>query len=95
MDSLIRLQFAAGCRLFLPASPVEQCVCEIVVFVRSFTSFQGFLLFSCHLSRALTEVIGTVEPLNSGNVGDKSFVHCSEVVPPSDVETYGQYIGRG
>ena len=37
----------------------------------------------------------TVEPSNNGHIGDKSFVHCSEVVPSSEVEMYGQYIGRG
>ena len=37
----------------------------------------------------------TVEPLNNGHVGDEHFVHCSEVVPSSEVEMYGQYIGRG
>ena len=30
------------------------------------------------------------EPLNNGHVGDKYFVHCSEVVPSSEVEMYGQ-----
>ena len=34
-------------------------------------------------------------PLNNGHIGDMSFVHCSEVVPSSEVEMYGQYIGRG
>ena len=37
----------------------------------------------------------TVEPPNNGHIGDKHFVHCSEVVPCSEVEMYGQYIGRG
>ena len=37
----------------------------------------------------------TVEPLNNGHVGDEHFVHCSEVVPSSEVEMYGQYKGRG
>ena len=32
----------------------------------------------------------TVEPLNNGHVGDEHFVHCSEVVPLSEVEMYGQ-----
>ena len=36
-----------------------------------------------------------VEPLNNGHIGDEHFVHCSEVVPLSEVEMYGQYIGRG
>ena len=35
-----------------------------------------------------------MEPPN-GDVGDKHFVHCSEVVPCLEVEMYGQYIGRG
>ena len=33
-----------------------------------------------------------MEPLH---VGDEHYVHCSEVVPSSEVEMYGQYIGRG
>ena len=37
----------------------------------------------------------TVEPPNNGHVWDEHFVHCSEVVPSSEVEMYGQYIGRG
>ena len=37
----------------------------------------------------------TVEPPNNGHIGDEHFVHCSEVVPYSEVEMYGQYIGRG
>ena len=28
------------------------------------------------------------------HIGDKHFVHCSEVVPCSEVEMYGQYIYR-
>ena len=28
---------------------------------------------------------------NSGQVGDKHFVHCSEIVPSSEVEMYGQH----
>ena len=32
----------------------------------------------------------TVEPPNSGHGGDEHFVHCSEVVPSSEVEMYGQ-----
>ena len=32
----------------------------------------------------------TVEPLNNGHIGDDHFVHCSEVVPSSEVEMYGQ-----
>ena len=32
----------------------------------------------------------TVEPLNNGHGGDEHFVHCSEVVPSSEVEMYGQ-----
>ena len=31
----------------------------------------------------------TVEPLNNGHVGEECFVHCSEVVPSSEVEMYG------
>ena len=37
----------------------------------------------------------TVEPPNNGHVGDEHFVHCSDVVPSSEVEMYGQYVGRG
>ena len=36
-----------------------------------------------------------MEPLNNGHVGDEHFVHGSEVVLSSEVEMYGQYIGRG
>ena len=36
-----------------------------------------------------------MEPPNNGHVGDEYFVHWSEVVPSSEVEMYGQYIGRG
>ena len=32
----------------------------------------------------------TVEPPNNGHVGDEHFVHCSEVVPSSEVEMYGR-----
>ena len=31
-----------------------------------------------------------VEPPNKGHVGDEHFVHCSEVVPSSEVEMYGR-----
>ena len=37
----------------------------------------------------------TVEPLNNGHCGDKHFVHCSEVVPLSEVEMYGQLMAGG
>ena len=38
----------------------------------------------------------TVGPPNNGQVGDDHSVHCSEVVPYSEVEMYGQYyIDRG
>ena len=33
-----------------------------------------------------------MEPLNNGHVGDK---HCSEVVPSSEVEMYGQLMAGG
>ena len=36
-----------------------------------------------------------MEPPNNGQIGDEHFVHCLEVVPSSEVEMYGQYIGRG
>ena len=41
------------------------------------------------------QVTITVEPPNNRHVGDEHFVHCSEVVRFSEVEMYGQYIGRG
>ena len=41
------------------------------------------------------DVDTTVEPQNNGHIGDKHFVHCSEVVPSSEVEMYGQYRSRG
>ena len=31
----------------------------------------------------------TVEPPNNGRFGGEHFVHCSEVVPSSEVEMYG------
>ena len=31
-----------------------------------------------------------MEPLNNGHGGDEHFVYCSEVVPSSGVEMYGQ-----
>ena len=37
----------------------------------------------------------TVEPPNNGHVGDEHFVHCSEVVPSSEVEMYGQLMAGG
>ena len=39
--------------------------------------------------------IYTVEPPNNGHTVDEHLVHYSEVVPSSEVEMYGQYIGRG
>ena len=36
-----------------------------------------------------------VEPLNNGHGGDEHFVHCSEVVPSSEVEMYGQLMEGG
>ena len=35
-------------------------------------------------------IIQTVEPPNNGHIGDEHFVHCSDVVPSSEVEMYGQ-----
>ena len=47
---------------------------------------------SMHLRREISNClefryiyIYTVEPLNNGHIGDKHFVHCSEVVPSSEV----------
>ena len=37
----------------------------------------------------------TVEPPNNGHGGDEHFVHCSEVVPSSEVEMYGQLMAGG
>ena len=37
----------------------------------------------------------TVESLNNGHIGDEHFVHCSEVVPSSEVEMYGQLMEGG
>ena len=34
-----------------------------------------------------------MEPPNNGHIGDKHCVHCSEVVPSSEVEMYGQQAG--
>ena len=45
--------------------------------------------------KVLPGIYSTVEPPNNGHVGDEHFVHWSEVVPSSEVEMYGQYIGRG
>ena len=36
-----------------------------------------------------------MEPLNNGHIGDEQFVHCSEVVPSSEVQMYGQYRAGG
>ena len=36
-----------------------------------------------------------MEPLNNGHGGDEHFVHCSEVVPSSEVEMYGQLMAGG
>ena len=36
-----------------------------------------------------------MEPPNNGHVGDEHFVHCSEVVPSSEVEMYGQLMAGG
>ena len=44
---------------------------------------------------SVTPFICTVEPPNNEHVGVEHFVHWSEVVPSSEVEMYGQYIGRG
>ena len=41
-----------------------------------------------------TACMNTVEPLNNRHVGDEHFLHCSEVVPSSEVEMY-MYTGRG
>ena len=52
------------------------------------------VLYSSHLdARALGPI--TVEPLINGHIWDEHFVRCSEVVPSSEVEMCGQYIGRG
>ena len=46
-----------------------------------------------HIAQALQS--NTVEPLNNGHGGDEHFVHCSEVVPLSEVEMYGQLMEGG
>ena len=58
------------------------------------------LLFSSEKTRwrqflVFWRSVDTVEPPNNGHIGDEHFVHWSEVVTSSGVETYGQYIGRG
>ena len=37
----------------------------------------------------------TEEPPNNGQVGDKSFDHCSEVAHTSGVEMHGPYTSSG
>ena len=49
----------------------------------------------CNIPVSEIVELDAVEPLNNGHVGDEHFVHCSEVVPSSEIEMYGQYIGRG
>ena len=44
---------------------------------------------------ASKNIIIVMEPLNNGHVGDEHFVHCSEVVPSSEVEMYGQLMAGG
>ena len=53
--------------------------------------------FLSHLHPILTfpQLRNTVEPPNNGHVGDEHFVHCSEVVPSSEVEMYGQLMEGG
>ena len=46
-------------------------------------------------SHALIHHTCTVEPLNNGHGGDEHFVHCSEAVPSSEVEMYGQLRAGG
>ena len=41
------------------------------------------------------DIYYTVETLNNGHCGDEHFVHCSEVVPSSEVEMYGQLMAGG
>ena len=36
-----------------------------------------------------------MEPQNNGQVGDERFVHCSAVVPSSEVEMYGELYRQG
>ena len=38
-----------------------------------------------HVIQCSLESANTVEPPNNGHGGDKHFVHCSEVVPSSEV----------
>ena len=36
-----------------------------------------------------------MKPPNNGHGGDEHFVHCSDVVPSSEVEMYGQLMAGG
>ena len=51
--------------------------------------FRDFLMARNTISTYSTACVYTVEPPNNGHFGDEHFVHCSEVVPYSEVEMYG------
>ena len=57
------------------------------------------LLFTCDNNydnlTSGNKCVYTVEPLNNGHGGDEHFFHCSEVVPLSEVEMYGQLMAGG
>ena len=55
----------------------------------------GFLCRELILANiAVNAEMYRVEPLNDGHGGDEHFVHCSEVVPSSEVEMYGQLMAE-
>ena len=68
---------------------------EREILFETFCSEQSFKLSANTQFMPKLHIVYTVEPPNNGHVGDEHFVHCSEVVPSSEVEMYGQYIGRG
>ena len=47
------------------------------------------IINSNHYCLDILIVIATVEPLNDGHIGDEHYVHCSEIVPSSEVVMYG------
>ena len=64
------------------------CVC-VCVCMCVFTCRYYVYTYSNHCDNYYS-FLYTVEPLNNGHGGDDHFVHCSEVVPSSEVEMYGQ-----
>ena len=87
-DVLEALEFLATAFEFQVSVPVWVGVHKETVLQRTITClFPSSLTISFY-----PQLRSTVEPMNHGG---KHFVHCSEVAPSSDVEMYGQYIGRG